>query len=306
MICFVLSWFKEGNDMTDMKKLDLKTLGVDLLVDIIASICIAAGVHNFALYADLPMSGFTGIALILYHLISLPIGIGILLLNIPVAIFCYKYLGKVFFYKSIKTVIISSIFIDHIAPLFPAYEGDRLLAAACMGVLCGTGYALVFMRGSSTGGQDFISMAIRRANPHITLGSITLVVDTSVILLSSLIIFREIDGFIYGVIATYLMATVMDRILYGMNDGKMSLIITGDGDKVARLIDDTTERGSTILKGRGYYSGEQKDIVLCACNTKEMYTIGKAIKKEDPQAFTIIMESNEVVGEGFKESMREY
>ena len=289
-----------------MKKLDVKTICIDLLSDIAGSIMIAAGVHNFSLNANLPLAGFTGIALILYHLIGLPIGVGILLLNIPVAIFCFRYLGKVFFFKSVKTLIISSLFIDHIAPLLPAYTGDRLLAAICMGVLCGSGYALIFMRGSSTGGQDFISMAITRAKPHITLGSITLFLDSSIIFLSTLIVFRDIDGLIYGIIATFLQATVMDRILYGMNDGKTSLIITEEGKEIAHIIDETSARGSTIIKGRGTYSGREKDIVLCACSSKEMYSIHKAIKKADPKAFSIILESNDVVGEGFKADLQDF
>lgn len=289
-----------------MKKLDVKTICIDLLFDISGSIMIAAGVHNFSLNANLPLAGFTGIALILYHLIGLPIGVGILLLNIPVAIFCFRYLGKVFFFKSVKTLIISSLFIDHIAPLLPAYTGDRLLAAICMGVLCGSGYALIFMRGSSTGGQDFISMAITRAKPHITLGSITLFLDSSIIFLSTLIVFRDIDGLIYGIIATFLQATVMDRILYGMNDGKTSLIITEEGKEIAHIIDETSARGSTIIKGRGTYSGREKDIVLCACSSKEMYSIHKAIKKADPKAFSIILESNDVVGEGFKADLQDF
>ncbi len=289
-----------------MKKLDVKTICIDLLFDIAGSIMIAAGVHNFSLNANLPLAGFTGIALILYHLIGLPIGVGILLLNIPVAIFCFRYLGKVFFFKSVKTLIISSLFIDHIAPLLPAYTGDRLLAAICMGVLCGSGYALIFMRGSSTGGQDFISMAITRAKPHITLGSITLFLDSSIIFLSTLIVFRDIDGLIYGIIATFLQATVMDRILYGMNDGKTSLIITEEGKEIAHIIDETSARGSTIIKGRGTYSGREKDIVLCACSSKEMYSIHKAIKKADPKAFSIILESNDVVGEGFKADLQDF
>lgn len=289
-----------------MKKFDVKTICMDLLFDIAGSIMIAAGVHNFSLNANLPLAGFTGIALILYHLIGLPIGVGILLLNVPVAIFCFRYLGKVFFFKSVKTLIISSLFIDHIAPLLPAYTGDRLLAAICMGVLCGSGYALIFMRGSSTGGQDFISMAITRAKPHITLGSITLFLDSSIIFLSTLIVFRDIDGLIYGIIATFLQATVMDRILYGMNDGKTSLIITEEGKEIAHIIDETSARGSTIIKGRGTYSGREKDIVLCACSSKEMYSIHKAIKKADPKAFSIILESNDVVGEGFKADLQDF
>lgn len=289
-----------------MKKLDIRTLFTDLLFDLVGCIMIAAGVHNFALHADLPMAGFTGISLIMYHLTGLPIGVGIVLLNVPVAIFCFRYLGRTFFFKSVKSVLISSLFIDYIAPLFPAYEGDRLLAAICMGVLCGAGYALIFMRGSSTGGQDFISMAITRAKPHITLGSITMVLDSTIILIGSLLIFREIDGFIYGIIATFIQSSVMDRLLYGMNDGKTSLIITERGQDIARIIDEAAERGSTIIKGRGYYSGNDKDIVLCACSSKEMYSIHKAVKKADPKAFTIIVESNDVVGEGFKEDLQSF
>ena len=289
-----------------MQKLSIKNIGTDILFDVLGSVLIAAGVHNFGVFADLPMAGFTGVALIMYHLFGLPIGTGIVLLNIPVAILCYRYLGRMFFLKSIKSMIISSAFIDYVAPLFPVYEGDRLLAAICMGVLCGAGYAIIFMRGSSSGGTDFITMSIRKANPHITLGSITIAVDISVIAIASLVVFREVDGFIYGVIATYLMGTVIDRLLYGMNEGKTSLIITDKGMEVAELIDRATERGSTILTGKGYFTGQEKNVVLCACSSKEMFEIHKEVKRFDPKAFTIILESNEVVGEGFKQDLQDF
>ena len=171
-----------------------------------------------------------------------------------------------------------------------------------MGVLTGIGYALIFMRGSSTGGQDFITVAIRKARPHMTLGIITFVLDMITILLGSLIVFKEVDGFIYGVIVTYLMASVMDRIMYGIDEGKMTLIVTEKGREVAQKIDQYSGRGSTILKGTGSYSSREKDVVMCACNNKEMYTIKRIVGQVDPEAFTIIMESNEVVGEGFKEN----
>ena len=132
-------------------KIDWKEAGIDILTDIVAGALIAAGVYNFALQADFPVAGFSGIAIILYHLLGIPVGIGTILLNIPVAVFCYRFLGRAFFLKSMKTMFISSVIIDYVAPLFPVYEGSRLLAALCMGVLCGTGFALVFMRGSSTG-----------------------------------------------------------------------------------------------------------------------------------------------------------
>lgn len=280
-----------------------KELGIDLIVDIAASMLIAVGIYNFALNASFPVAGFSGIAIILYHLFGLPVGAGTILLNVPVAIFCYKFLGRTFFLKSIKTMIISSVFMDYIAPLFPVYDGDRLLAALCMGVLSGAGYAVVFMRSSSTGGQDFISMAIKKVKPHISLGIITFVLDTTTIVMGSLIVFKDIDGFIYGIIVTYLMAIVMDRILYGVDEGKMTLIVTEHGSEVAQSIDEYSGRGSTILKGMGSYSKNHKDVVMCACNNKQMYTIKKMVRRIDPQAFTIIMESNEVVGEGFKEEV---
>lgn len=288
-----------------MKNINWRETGIDILVDIAAGMVIAIGVYNFALNANFPVAGFSGLAIIMYHLLGLPVGLGTIILNIPVAIFCYKFLGRNFFLKSLKSMVISSVLMDYVAPLLPVYEGSRLLAALCMGVLCGIGYAMIFMRGSSTGGQDFISVAIKKVRPHMTLGIITFALDIITIILGSVLVFKDVDGFIYGVIVTYLMAIVMDRIMYGIDEGKMTFIVTEHGDDVAEQIDEYSGRGSTILKGMGSYSKEKKDVVMCACNNKQMYTIKKMVHKIDPQAFTIIMESNEVVGEGFKEEIKE-
>ena len=278
---------------------------MDILIDIAAGMVIAIGIYNFALYANFPVAGFSGMAIILYHLLGIPVGAGTIILNVPVAIFCYKFLGRTFFLKSVKSMVISSFLMDYVSPLLPVYEGDRLLAALCMGVLTGIGYALIFMRGSSTGGQDFISVAIRKVKPHMTLGVITFVLDMLTILLGSVIVFKDVDGFIYGLIVTYLMATVMDRIMYGIDEGKMTLIVTDKGKEVAGKIDEYLDRGSTIIRGTGSYTGQEKDVVMCASNNKEMYTIKRLARKVDPKSFTIIMESNEVVGEGFKEELEE-
>lgn len=288
-----------------MKSINWKETGIDILVDIFAGMVIAIGIYNFALNANFPVAGFSGMAIILCHLLGIPVGAGTILLNVPVAVFCYKFLGRTFFLKSVKTTIISSILMDYVSPLLPVYDGDRLLAALCMGVLTGLGYALIFMRGSSTGGQDFISMSIKKVKPHMTLGVITFVLDMLTILLGSVLVFKDVDGFIYGLIVTYLMATVMDRIMYGIDEGKMTLIVTDKGREVSGKIDEYLDRGSTIIKGTGSYTGQEKDIVMCASNNKEMYTIKRLARQVDPKSFTIIMESNEVVGEGFKEELEE-
>ena len=288
-----------------MKSINWKEIGMDILIDIVAGMVIAIGIYNFALYANFPVAGFSGMAIILYHLLGIPVGAGTIILNVPVAIFCYKFLGRTFFLKSVKSMVISSFLMDYVSPLLPVYEGDRLLAALCMGVLTGVGYALIFMRGSSTGGQDFISVAIRKVKPHMTLGVITFVLDMMTIVLGSVIVFKDVDGFIYGLIVTYLMATVMARIMYGIDEGKMTLIVTDKGKEVSGKIDEYLDRGSTIIKGTGSYTGQEKDIVMCASNNKEMYTIKRLARQVDPKSFTIIMESNEVVGEGFKEELEE-
>ena len=284
-----------------MENANVKDWVLDIGADLIGGILIAVGIYNFALHANFPVAGFSGIAIILYHIFGLPIGIGTILLNVPVSIFCYKFLGKGFFFRSVKSMVISSLLMDYVAPLFPVYDGERLLAALCMGVLCGLGYALIFMRDSSTGGQDFITVSIRKIRPHLTLGVLTMIFDSTTILLGTLIVFHEIDGLLYGIIVTFLISTVMDHFMYGIYKGKLTFVVTEHGKAVVDAIDKISGRGATIVKGVGGYSLKEKDIVLCACNNKEMYQIKRRVHEIDPDAFTMIVESNEVVGEGFQE-----
>ena len=282
-----------------MNKLDVKKILYSIGVDFLGGLLIGIGIYNFAVNASFPLAGISGIALIFYHLFKLPIGFVTMLLNIPIAILCFKTLGRRFFARSVQSVIITSLVIDYVVPLLPLYSGDRLLAAVCTGVFSGLGYALIFMDNSSTGGMDFITMAVKFKRPHISLGKIVFISDTIVVLIGGFI-FRDVDGTIYGMIITYLLTIVIDKILYGIDAGKVTLIVTEKGKEVSRLIDEYSGRGSTLIKAEGSYSGNEKEVVMCACNNKQMYTIRKLVKQVDPTAFTVIMESNEVVGEGFK------
>lgn len=266
--------------------------------EMIGSILIAIGVYNFAVHAEFPMTGFSGISIILYRLWSIPIGFSTILLNIPVAILCWKLLGKGFFLRSVRCTIISSVIMDYIAPLFPMYEGSRLLAALCTGVFAGLGYSLIYMQNSSTGGADFIIMAVKALRPHMGVGRISFAIDAVIIALGTLV-FRDVDGIIYGMIVSFLLATVIDKVMYGMNAGKMALIVTDDGKKICDVIEDCCQRGSTILKAQGGYQQEEREVVMCACNNKEMYLVQQAVKEADPASFMIVLESNEVHGEGF-------
>ncbi len=272
---------------------------LDTLTEILGSVLTGVAIYNFAVPAAFPMTGFSGLALIAYRLFGLPIGVMTIVLNIPVAILCYRLLGRQFFFKSLRCMVLSSVFIDYVAPLLPLYHGERLLAAICTGVLGGLGYAVIYMRNSSTGGSDFIVMAVKAVRPHVQLGKIIFITDAVIIGLGGLI-FRDFDGVICGLIIDYIYAIVTDKIMYGMNAGKLALVVTDHGKAAADKIDELCGRGATIIEARGAFRGDPRQMVMCACSTKEMLTVERAVKLVDPNAFTVILESNEVVGEGFK------
>lgn len=276
----------------------IQNISVQLFWEFIGSVFIAAGIYNFAVQAKFPMTGFSGIALILYRLFQIPIGISTILLNIPVAILCYRLLGRKFFISSIRCMVLSSVLIDYAAPLFPVFHGDRLLAALCTGVFGGIGYALIYSKNSSTGGSDFIIMAVKAVKPYLSLGNIAFWSDVGIILFGG-ILFRDMEGIIYGMIVNYIFAVAVDKFMYGINAGKMTLIVTEHGKRICQVIDACCQRGSTILSAYGGYCGEKKQVVMCACSNKEMFFVQCAVKKEDPQAFLVVLESNEVHGEGF-------
>jgi len=283
-----------------INKNTIRKLLVDIIVDIIAGCLVGAGVYTFAANADLPLSGFTGISLIVNKLTGFPIGTMILILNIPVALLCYKVLGKRYFFNSLKSMAIVSVFIDFVAPLFPTVTVDKMLTAICTGVLCGIGYGLIYMRGSSSGGTDFITLSIKSKKPYLSIGRIAFIIDACIVLVGAIIVSKNITGMIYGLIVAYIASTVVDKMVYGLNSGKMTLIVTDKAEEVADAINDTVARGATFLKAQGSYTEENKNVVMCACSNKQMYLIKDAIKEVDPAAFMIVVDSSEVMGEGFE------
>lgn len=278
----------------------VKEIVIDLGADILGGLLIAVGVYNFAVASGFPVAGVSGIAVLFYHFFNIPIGIMTILLNVPIALVCYRLLGKTFFWKSIKTMLISNFIIDQIAPLLPVYRGDLILASICIGIFAGMGYALVYIRDTSTGGADFIFMAVRKWKPHLSLGRIIITFDFAVIILGGLLRNGNIESIIYGLIGSYILSVVVDKAMYGVNAGKMTLIVTDHGQNVADKIAELIGRGSTLLRGVGSYSKDEKQVVMCACSNKQMHMVQKAVKEVDEEAFLIIMESSEVRGKGFR------
>ena len=283
--------------LKDMK-ISKRNLAVDILLECLGSFLIAIATYNVVLYAGFPMSGFSGIALILYRLTGFPIGWATILLNVPVAFLCYKMIGAKFMFRSLRCMVISSLMVDYVAPLLPVYSGERMLCALAAGVLLGLGFAIIYMRGSSTGGADFIVIAVKARYPHLKLGNIIFAFDFLIVVAAGLI-FNDVDGIIYGILINFIMTSAIDRVMYGLNAGKLAFVVTDRGKSICDAVDACCQRGSTMIPVIGGYSGAERQMVMVAGSTKDMYSIEKAVKKADPMAFMIIMESSEVHGFGF-------
>lgn len=277
-----------------------KNLALDTLCDLIGSVAYAMGLYTFAKMANFSPGGISGIALIMNYLWNLPIGVMTLIMNVPLVIVSYKIVGPKFLAKTAKSMIISTVFLDVIFPLIPLYEGNRMMAALYSGLLMGTGMAFFYMRGSSSGGMDFLSMIIKVRHPHISLGIVTAVTDFLVILIGWPV-FKDADAVLYGLICSFSASIVIDRILYGLGAGKLVIVITTQTDDLINKISDLTDRGSTVIKAIGSYTKEERDVILCACSKSQTYMITSAAHEVDPGAFVMVTETSEVFGEGFKE-----
>ncbi|MDO4564493.1 MAG: YitT family protein [Clostridia bacterium] len=278
---------------------NFKLLAADLIYDAIGSILFAAGIYTFASGASFAPGGISGIALIINHYVPfLRIGLCTLILNIPVIAVCFRILGKKFFFKSVKSMIISALFMDLIFPLFPVYSGDPLLASLFAGALSGAGLALIYMRNSSTGGTDFIIMSLKKKLPHMSIGTISFVVDGAVIVAGGFV-FGNINAVLYGVLMTIVSTTVIDKLMYGSGSQRMLLVISDKSEEIADRISEDTERGATLMRATGAYTGKERMIMLCVCSKTEVFKARSAAHKIDPDAMVMICTVDEAYGLGF-------
>lgn len=276
-----------------------RELGIDLLCDLAGAFLFNIGIYNFAVNAEFAPVGVSGIALILRYLFGLPMGITSIILNIPIVLVSYRLLGRSFLIRSVKSMVIFALVLDYVVPFLPVYSGNPLYASACTGIFSGLGLTLVYLRNCSTGGTDFLVMAIRKLFPHLTIGQISLVVDAIVIIAGGFV-FRNLDAVILGMLSSIVTTMVIDKIIYGLGAGKLVFIVTAHEQNVAMRIEEATGRGCTFLQGQGSYSLDEKKVIMCACNNSQVVPIRRVLHETDKEAFLIITDSNEVYGEGFK------
>lgn len=273
----------------------------DYLFILLGTFFYTASVYVFTAPNNIAPGGVTGLATALHYLFpALKIGTTVTLINIPLLVAGYRFLGKRFIFKTLVSTVLFSVLHDYVFELFmPAYTGDKLLASLFGGVLSGLGLALVFIKGGSTGGTDITNRIIQKKLPYISLGKIVLASDAVVILFASAV-FGEIESAMYAAVAMFMASKVMDGVLYGADIGKMVMIVTSKPERMCEEVNTKINRGTTVISAKGGYTGQDKYVIMCAVKTNQFYKLKRLIYSVDDNAFMMVTNSTEVVGKGFK------
>lgn len=276
----------------------IQTFIIDTTVFIFGGAVYSVGVNCFTSRNNILNGGFTGLATILNYLFSTPIGTVILLLNIPLFLLAYKKIGKKFVLRTALATFIMSMLID--AGIFlPVYSNDLLLSSVFGGVLSGIGLGVIFIRNATTGGTDIIAKLIQIKFPYISIGRSIFIFDI-IIVLTGGVIYRNAESMLYACIVIFISSQTIDYIIYGKERGTVIMIITENGDKIKELILSGLHRGITVLNGYGGYTNSPKEVIICACFDNQSNKFIKKIKQADENAFFIVTQSKEILGEGFK------
>ena len=244
--------------------------------------------------------GLTALGMILNHLSpAIPIGGVVLVLNIPIFILGWKFLGGHTLVSSLFAMAATSVLVDLIAAVYTFPPMDPMLAAVFGGVSLGVALGMIFSKGATTGGTDLIARLLKIPFAWLPVGKLLLVVDLAMLLAVS-IAFRSMESAMYGIISLYISTLVMDSVLYGMDRSKVAYIVTARPQEVAAEIDRQMDRGATFLHGEGSFSREEKLVLMCAFKQKQIVPLKALVHELDPEAFLIVCDAHEVLGQGFR------
>lgn len=248
--------------------------------------------------------GITGLAVVVQEVSNIPIDITNLAINIPLFIVGLFVLGGTFGLKTIYATLSLSAFTRLFIIIFGdnyAMTNDLLLSAIYGGVIVGTGIGFVFRSGGTTGGTDLTGAIINKYFPRLSVPKLMMILDLTIVIIAGIIV-KNIEISLYSVMALYILVHMADFILEGLNYSKAFYIISSHSDEIGRKINLELDRGVTALKGRGFYSGEQKDILLCVVNRAQVARLKKLVYEIDEKAFIMVTTIHEVLGEGFKQA----
>ena len=256
------------------------------------------GFNMFMVPHNMNAGGLSGLSMILVHLLDFgTVGTVTMLINIPLFALGGRTLGKQFLLLSLLGMVASSLAID-LLQFLPVPEVDPLVAALYGGVLCGLGLGTVFITGATTGGSDIIVRLLKRKWPNTAIGTINTCFDLTVVALTG-IAFGDMSKALYCGIAVFVMGKVIDAVVYRFDYSKVVLIVSKNYVGVAKKISEELGRGATFLHGEGSYSGESTKVVLTAVKRQQLAELKKLVVDVDPNAFIIVQEAHQVLGDGF-------
>lgn len=282
-----------------MKRKQLFSFLIDLLFYIAGGMIYSVAVLLFLTENEISPGGLTGIATILNYLFSLPIGTVVFILNIPLLAAGFIKFGGIFIAKTAVATAVMSLTLDISGLFMPKMKIDPILAALFGGLLMGLGISLFMLRGATTGGTDIIAKLINRKFLHLTVGRLMLAADAAVVGLSALV-YKNMESALYAVIAIYASSRVMDLILYGADRGKIIYVITDNAKELSDSIMSLINRGVTLLDVTGAYTGTKRQMLMCTVRRHEVAAVCRLATSCDKNAFIIVGEAGEVLGEGFK------
>lgn len=265
---------------------------------LLGSAIFAIGIQWFYHPATLLSGGVTGIAMIINYIWGLPTGAVMFALNLPIFLIAFKNYGWRFVAGSLLGTFACSLFIDLLSLFSVNITAEPFLASVYGGIITGLGLGIVYATGATTGGTDIIAKLIRERYPYVNFGTMILFLDAAIIAVYALI-FRKYENAMYTVIAVYIAARVIDLVLYGSSQSKLCHIISEYSDEIKLAIVEKLDRGVTVLSGKGAYSGQDKQILLCVVKRQQIVEIKKIVKNIDKSAFVIVTDTRDVFGEGF-------
>lgn len=256
---------------------------------------------GFDLFLDpnnINVGGITGIAMILRELLGFgSIGAYFAAINIPLFLLGYKELGRRFFIGSMLGMLFSTVLLD-LLTIIPVPKIDLMLAALYGGGLTGLGLGLVFMAGASTGGSDIMAKLLRKRFRRLKLSRFMLILDIITVTLTG-VVFHDITRTLYSALPLYVSALVMDSVIYGLDYSSMALIISDKYSEIVAEIARKLERGTTLLDAHGGYHGDSRQVVMCAIRRRQITELKDLVSRIDPNAFMILQDAHQVLGEGF-------
>jgi len=257
------------------------------------------GLDMFLIPNKIAAGGVSGIATILHYLINVPVGAAMLVLNVPLFAAAIYRLGLQFGFRSLYGTVTLSLAVDALVPLLPVPTHDLLLSCLFGGVLVGLGLGLVFKYNGTTGGTDLLA-AILRTYTGVNIGQLLFLVDATVVITAGYV-FESAELSMYALITIFITAWLIDLVQEGFSYTKAFLIISNHPAEISAAIVEGLNRGATAWPARGVYTGIDKEVLLSVVNRSEVSRLKEIIYQADPQAFVILADVHEVLGEGFKE-----